>query len=66
TDDHGLSCNMTGGSSGGPWFVDFDESTGTGLQASVNSFGYTFLPDTMFGPYFGDDAEALYNTAQSS
>lgn len=65
TDDHGLSCNMTGGSSGGPWFVDFDESTGTGLQASVNSFGYTFLPDTMFGPYFGDDAETLYNTAQA-
>ena len=66
TTDHSLSCNMTGGSSGGPWFLDFDEATGTGLQASVNSFGYTFLPDTMFGPYFGDDIKTLYDTAQSS
>ncbi|WP_372410877.1 serine protease [Streptomyces luteireticuli] len=66
TKDHGLSCNMTGGSSGGPWFTSFDESTGTGLQASVNSFGYTFLPNTMFGPYFGDEAKALYDTAQNT
>ncbi|MFE0188825.1 trypsin-like serine peptidase [Streptomyces sp. NPDC058989] len=64
--DHGLSCNMTGGSSGGPWFTSFDEKTGTGLQASVNSFGYQFLPNTMFGPYFGDDAKNLYEKAQTS
>ncbi|KOG66958.1 peptidase [Streptomyces griseoflavus] len=64
--DHGMSCNMTGGSSGGPWFTQFDEATGAGLQSSVNSFGYTFLPNTMFGPYFGDDAENLYDEAQSS
>ncbi|MEV5598435.1 peptidase [Streptomyces sp. NPDC052496] len=64
--DHGLSCNMTGGSSGGPWFTSFNEATGAGLQSSVNSFGYTFLPNRMFGPYFGDDAENLYDEAQSS
>lgn len=64
--DHGLACNMTGGSSGGPWFTSFDPSTGTGLQSSVNSFGYQFLPDTMFGPYFGDDAKNLYTTAQNT
>ncbi|MET7796618.1 trypsin-like serine peptidase [Streptomyces decoyicus] len=64
--DHGLACNMTGGSSGGPWFTTFDEKTGTGLQSSVNSFGYQFWPNTMFGPYFGDDAKNLYTTAQSS
>ncbi|WP_370413235.1 serine protease [Streptomyces fradiae] len=64
--DHALGCNMTGGSSGGPWFASFDESTGTGLQASVNSFGYTFLPNRMFGPYFGTDAQNLYDKAQSS
>ncbi|WSJ91380.1 peptidase [Streptomyces sp. NBC_01304] len=64
--DHGLSCNMTGGSSGGPWFQDFNESTGTGLQTSVNSFGYNFLPGYMFGPYFGNDAKNLYETAQAS
>ncbi|MEV6330724.1 peptidase [Streptomyces sp. NPDC051909] len=64
--DHSLGCNMTGGSSGGPWFTSFDESTGTGLQSSVNSFGYTFLPNRMFGPYFGTDAQNLYDKAQSS
>ncbi|MFI9005215.1 trypsin-like serine peptidase [Streptomyces sp. NPDC053541] len=64
--DHSLACNMTGGSSGGPWFASFDETTGTGLQSSVNSFGYTFLPNRMFGPYFGTDAQNLYDKAQSS
>jgi len=66
TQDHSLGCNMTGGSSGGPWFTDFDEASGTGLQVSVNSFGYTFLPNRMFGPYFGDTAKALYDKAQVS
>ena len=66
SNDHGLDCDMTGGSSGGPWFTQFDEATGTGLQASVNSFGYQFLPGVMFGPYFGTDAQNLYDQAQSS
>ncbi|MGW2326780.1 trypsin-like serine peptidase [Streptomyces sp. NPDC001700] len=66
TQDHSLACNMTGGSSGGPWFTGFNEATGTGLQVSVNSFGYVFLPNTMYGPYFGDVAKALYDTAQAS
>ncbi|MDN3293051.1 peptidase [Streptomyces ficellus] len=64
--DHSLGCNMTGGSSGGPWFTGFSESAGTGLQVSVNSFGYTFLPNRMFGPYFGNEAKALYDKAQAS
>ncbi|MFI2368474.1 trypsin-like serine peptidase [Streptomyces sp. NPDC018833] len=64
--DHGLGCNMTGGSSGGPWFTSFSEATGTGLQVSVNSFGYTFLPNRMFGPYFGNEAKAVYDKAQTS
>ncbi|MFD8496800.1 trypsin-like serine peptidase [Amycolatopsis sp. NPDC059657] len=66
TKDHGMSCNMTGGSSGGPWFLNFNEATGTGIQASVNSFGYVFLPNYMFGPYFGTDAQNLYNKAQTT
>ncbi|MFF8732352.1 trypsin-like serine peptidase [Streptomyces sp. NPDC015171] len=64
--DHGLGCNMTGGSSGGPWFTGFTEAAGTGLQVSVNSFGYTFLPNLMFGPYFGDVIKALYDKAQAA
>lgn len=71
-DDHlgsraqGLSCGMTGGSSGGPWFVGFDERTGSGLLNSVNSFKYNFASYWMFGPYFGPEAEAVYNTAQKT
>ena len=61
----GLTCNQTGGSSGGPWFLTFNEATGTGVQNSVNSFKYNFFP-WMFGPYFGTDAQNLYNKAQSS
>lgn len=42
------------------------DGTGAGVQASVNSFGYTFLPGCMFGPYFGADAQNLYNRAQAA
>ncbi|MEV0589555.1 peptidase [Nonomuraea sp. NPDC050310] len=64
--DHGLTCNMTGGSSGGPWFVNFNESTGAGTLNSVNSFKYNFAPNWMFGPYFGNEAQAVYNEAQAT
>ncbi len=66
TGDIGMTCNMTGGSSGGPWFLQFAESTGLGTQNSVNSFKYNFAPFWMFGPYFGADAQNLYNSAQTS
>ncbi|SFQ35020.1 hypothetical protein SAMN05421810_106235 [Amycolatopsis arida] len=66
TQDHGMRCGMTGGSSGGPWFLEFDEESGTGKVASVNSFYYWFLPGFLFGPYFGAEAQALYNRAQSA
>jgi V8-like Glu-specific endopeptidase len=66
TGDIGMTCNMTGGSSGGPWFLQFSESTGAGTQNSVNSFKYNFAPFWMFGPYFGTDAQGVYNSAQAS
>ncbi|MDV6012665.1 peptidase [Haloechinothrix sp. LS1_15] len=62
----GMRCDMTGGSSGGPWFLGFDEQAGTGVQNSVNSFGYIFLPGVMFGPYFGDAAQEVYERASVS
>jgi V8-like Glu-specific endopeptidase len=64
--DIGMTCDQTGGASGGPWFLSFNEATGTGLQNSVNSFKYNFITTWMFGPYFGADAQNLYNTAQAS
>lgn len=58
-----ISCNMTGGASGGPWFLNFDESSGMGIQNSVNHA--TFLGGAILGSYFGEDAEALYEKTQS-
>jgi V8-like Glu-specific endopeptidase len=66
TQDLGLTCDMTAGSSGGPWFLGFDEKTGTGTQNSVNSFTYTAVPNEMFGPYFGNAVKALYDKAQNT
>lgn len=65
TNDLGLRCDMTGGSSGGPWLLAFNERTGTGLVNSVNSFKYNVDPRFMFGPFFGPEAQAVYNAAQS-
>jgi V8-like Glu-specific endopeptidase len=65
SDDLGLNCNMNGGSSGGPWFLNFNEQTGAGILNSVNSFKYNFAPNFMFGPFFGTDAQAVYNAAQT-
>ncbi|TNY38190.1 trypsin-like serine peptidase [Thermomonospora catenispora] len=64
----GLVCDMTGGSSGGPWFSGFDESTGTGTLNSVNSYRLNFplLDRYMYGPYFGSEAQALYQQAQTA
>lgn len=56
----GIPCSMTGGSSGGPWFMG---SGPTGAQASVNSYKYVFNPLWMYGPYFGESAEAAYDLA---
>ncbi|WP_030904391.1 trypsin-like serine peptidase [Streptosporangium amethystogenes] len=64
--DIGLNCTMTGGSSGGPWFLGFNESTGLGTLNSVNSFKYDFASGWMFGPYFGTDAQAVYEAAQTT
>ncbi|GAB3954850.1 peptidase [Kribbella albertanoniae] len=65
SDGLGMTCDMTGGSSGGGWFLQFSESTGAGIVNSVNSYKINFIPTWMFGPYFGADAQNLYNTAQA-
>jgi hypothetical protein len=66
SDGIGMTCDMTGGASGGPWFQDFDEGTGAGLQNSVNSYKINLIPTWMFGPYFGTDAQNLYNAAAAA
>ncbi len=42
-------CELSGGSSGGPWVQPMDEATGDGPVMSVNSWGYTTAPG-MAGP----------------
>jgi hypothetical protein len=64
--DYSISCKLNGGSSGGPWFRDFNPTTGTGTLTSVNSFTYRGLKDRMFGPYLGTVEQAAYTTATST
>lgn len=66
--DFGLNCDMTGGSSGGPWLVGFDPATGVGQLNSVNSFKYTRgrLANHMFGPYFDGYTSKTYIAAQTA
>ena len=61
-----ISCDMTGGSSGGGWMLD---TNGNGVGdageplVSVNSYGYYGEKNTMYGPYMpvGGQAQALYD-----
>jgi V8-like Glu-specific endopeptidase len=65
TNGIGMDCNLTGGASGGPWLQQFDEYSGTGVISSVNSYKLNFVPYYVFGPYFGEVVQNLYDTAQA-
>jgi hypothetical protein len=63
-----ISCDMTGGSSGGGWILD-GNANGAGDAGeplvSVNSYGYLNEKATMYGPYMpagaASQAQALYD-----
>lgn len=59
-----IPCDMTGGSSGGPWYHSFDTTTKTGTLNSVNSYGYQSIKNRMFGPIFDAQEEAAYNSVR--
>ena len=60
-----LECDMTGGSSGGPWYID--DGTGGRLAVSLNSFGLRSLNGFMFGPVFDSQAtDALAAASDAS
>jgi V8-like Glu-specific endopeptidase len=60
----GISCDMTGGSSGGPWFLGTDS---TSYQNSINSYGYgSSSSPVMYGPYWGSVIEQAYSSAAAS
>jgi V8-like Glu-specific endopeptidase len=54
-----ITCNMTGGSSGGGWIVQ------SAYLNSVNSYGYIGESNRMYGPYFGSQAMSLYNAVKN-
>lgn len=59
----GMACNMTGGSSGGPWlWGTTDPANGTGQLSSVNSYGYQGLA-YMFGPRFNGETPTVLSDA---
>jgi V8-like Glu-specific endopeptidase len=60
---NGMGCNMTGGSSGGPWIYQYVyNSTNGNYVNGVNSYKYNNDPNSIYSPYFGDGAINLYNT----
>lgn len=63
----GIPCDMTGGSSGGPWFIQAGtDAESNGYQNSINSYGYGTRSTTMFGPYWGQTIEKVYKYASSA
>jgi V8-like Glu-specific endopeptidase len=64
--DQGMTCSMTPGSSGGPWFAGFSTRTGRGTLVSVTSFSYSDRPGVLWGPYLGATAKALYDAVAST
>jgi len=58
-DPVGIGCNMTGGSSGGPWLTE------DGSLGAVTSYGYNNQPDVLYGTYLGTDAGKLYKKIRS-
>jgi V8-like Glu-specific endopeptidase len=59
----GMACNMTGGSSGGPWLTDTtNPADGSGSVSSLNSYGYQGLT-YMFGPRFNGETSTVLGDA---
>ena len=63
-----MPCNMTGGSSGGPW-VSTTNTTHVSTHASttlrsLNSYGYSGQTN-MFGPKFNNNTQAVFNAANT-
>jgi hypothetical protein len=59
----GMPCNMTGGSSGGPWLSNFE--SGTTTLSSLNSYGYRGQ-SVMYGPKFNTRTSDTYTAAKTA
>ncbi len=55
-----MGCDMTPGSSGGPWIINFSGSPGnTNYINGNNSYRYTGFEEEIYSPYFSDAAKDL-------
>ncbi|MFH5880310.1 trypsin-like serine peptidase [Arthrobacter sp. NA-172] len=59
----GIPCDMTGGSSGGPWMVTDNQDC---FQNSITSYGYPGGPALIYGPYWGSVIKDAYKLASAS
>ncbi len=61
-----MGCNMTGGSSGGPWVTTTttNYTYGTTTLRSLNSYGYSGVTK-MFGPKFNSNTQAVFTAANT-
>lgn len=50
----GIYCNMTGGSSGGPWYI------GSGYVNGNVSYGYSSYPGVFFSPYYDSNVYTIW------
>lgn len=57
----GLSCEMKGGSSGGPWLRAYNAATGLGYVNGATSYGYSDDPYHLYAAYHGNAQADLYN-----
>lgn len=57
-----LRCDITGGSSGGPWLADVAEAAGTGTVISLNSYG-DLGKKAIYGPALGAATKAVDDEA---
>jgi V8-like Glu-specific endopeptidase len=56
-DTIGIGCDMTGGSSGGPWILNYTpgQSGSFNYINGLNSYKYDSQPKAMYSPYFGNE-----------
>ena len=60
------NCDLSGGSSGGPWIQPLNTGSGSGPIISVNSWGYTTSPG-MAGPKLnGTSAQCVFSAASGN
>jgi hypothetical protein len=60
----GITCNMTGGSSGGGWLISIGSVFG--YVNGHNDYRYTNDSTHVYSPYYGNDWFMVFNAAQNS